>query len=101
MAKVYPEAYEPNLANTCNNLADLYQGTNHYDEAEKLYIEALEIYRRLAETYPYVYEPKVEDTCSDLARFHHGNRRYDEAEQLYNTALTINIRHETDNPQGI
>ena len=52
---------------TCNNLAALYQNTQRPAEAEKLYTEALEIYRRLAAANPAFYEPNVAMTCYNFA----------------------------------
>ena len=59
LAQKNPEAYEPNLAMTLNNLGVLYGGTQRLAEAEKAYGEALALYRKYAERSPEVFEKDV------------------------------------------
>ena len=67
MAERNPDAYENYVADTLYNLANLHSDTQRFDLAEKEYVEALEIYRRLAERNPDAYESKVADTLNNLA----------------------------------
>ena len=90
---VSKEAYEPDVAMTCNNLAALYKNTGRLEDAEKLYVEALEIYRRLAETVSKeAYEPEVAMICNNLAILYSDTGRLEDAEKLYVEALEIRRR---------
>ncbi len=53
----------------CNNLANFLSDSTQRArrEAEKLYREALKLYRNLSATNPSVYEPDVAMTCNNLA----------------------------------
>ena len=75
LAKDNPQAQEPNLATTLNNLAILYSNTQRLTESEALYLEALEIYRRLAKGDPQVYEPDVATTLNNLAALYMETQR--------------------------
>ena len=92
MAEKNPETYEPDLAASCNNLANLLSGTNRIPEAEALYQEALEVYRRLAEKNPETYEPDLAASCNNLAILYKNTNRFPEAETLYQEALEIRRR---------
>ena len=48
------------MAGTLNNLAILYSDTLRFTESEKMFMETLEIYKRLAIDNPLKYKPKVE-----------------------------------------
>mgnify|MGYP003547311035 FL=1 len=52
LAKDNPQAYEPDLARSYNNLAVLYSDTQRFAESEQMYKAALEIRKRLAEANP-------------------------------------------------
>nr|HQU86589.1 tetratricopeptide repeat protein [Pyrinomonadaceae bacterium] len=80
---------EYEYAGTLNNLANLHQAQNRYDEALREYEEALTIYRKLAETNPNTYLPFVALTLNNLAVLHSDQNRYDEALREYEEALTI------------
>ena len=87
-------------ARFCNTLAVLYSKTNRPTEAEELYGEALEIYRRLAEAHPEAYEPIVAGTCSNLANLYRITNRLPEAEKLYLEALEIRRRLAASHPEA-
>ena len=89
LAKKHADAYLPDVAATCNNLAVLYVDTNQYEEAEQLYHEALDVYRNLANKNADAYLPDVATTCNNLAVLYHKTKRYEEAEKLYHEALDI------------
>ena len=81
--------YEPNVAATCNNLANLLsESSAGREEAEALYREALKLRRELAEENPSVYEPNVAATCNNLANLlSESSAGRKEAEALYREAL--------------
>lgn len=100
-----PQAYEPDLASTLNNLAVLYKNTQQLAESESLYLEALESYRRLAKEKPIYrqlyktkdknkekakdYKPDVARTLNNLALLYSNTQRQAESETMYLEALKI------------
>ena len=70
-------------------LAMLYNNNHRYEEAEKLYHEALGIRRNLAKKNADAYLPDVAETCNNLANLYSDEHRYEESEQLYHEALDI------------
>ncbi|ERJ68347.1 tetratricopeptide repeat protein, partial [Porphyromonas gingivalis] len=56
LATKNPQAYNPDLAMTLNNLGVLYYQINNRKEAEQAYKEALAIRKILAENNPSAYE---------------------------------------------
>ena len=95
-----PEAYEPYVATTLNNLASLYRQTQRFAESEAMYQEALETYRRLATTNPEAYEPDVAATLNNLANLYKKTQRFAESEAMYQEALEIRRRLATTNPEA-
>ena len=105
LAKDNPNAYDPELASTLNNLAVLYKNTQHLQESEALYLEALDSYRRLVKNkpkykplYPSIdkskdkskdYEPDVARTLNNLALLYSNTQRFAESETMYLEALEI------------
>ncbi len=89
------------LAMLLNNLAiPIKDDTQRRAEAEKLYNEALDNYRKLAEDNPQVYLPYVATTLNNLANLvKEETQRRAEAEILYNEALTIRRELAEHNPQ--
>lgn len=61
----------------------------HYEEAEKRYRQALDIFRQLAEHSPEYYLPNVAQTLNRLGSLHFVTDQTDEAEKEYNEALDI------------
>lgn len=114
LAKENPNAYEPDLASTLNNLAVLYKNTQHLAESETLYLEALESYRRLAKAKPRYkplypskdkpkeeskdYEPDVARTLNNLALLYSETQRFEESEAMYLEALEIRRRLAENDP---
>ena len=72
-----PQAYEPDLAMSYNNLAILYSNTQKYDLAEELHKKAIEIREREVESNPQVYEPDLAISYNNLANIYVLNQRYD------------------------
>ena len=92
LAESNPSAYEPYVAATLNNLANLYSATQRFSESEQMYKEALSIRRRLAESNPSAYEPYVAMTLNNLAILYSAIQRFSESEQMYKEALSIRRR---------
>ncbi|CAD5950801.1 Kinesin light chain [Planktothrix rubescens] len=75
----------PNIAASCNNLAELYRSQGRYSEAEPLYLESVAIIRQ---SLP----PNHADLArgfNNLAVLYESQGRYSEAEPLYLEAVAI------------
>ena len=100
LAQSNPQAYEPNVATTLNNLANLYKNTQRFSESEEMFKEALTIRRRLAQSNSQAYEPYVADTLNDLAILYQNTQRFSESEEMYKEALAIRRRLAQSNLQA-
>ncbi len=100
LAVASPEAYEPDVAMTLNNLALLYSATQRFSESEAMYLEALEIRRRLAVVSPEAYEPRVADTLNNLANLYSDTQRFSESELMYLEALETYRRLAVASPEA-
>ncbi|MEO1146845.1 MAG: CHAT domain-containing protein, partial [Cyanobacteria bacterium J06638_22] len=75
----------PDVAQSLNNLAVLYQSQGNYAAAEPLYQRSLSIYETvLGDTHPGVAQ-----SLNNLARLYQDQGNYAAAEPLYQRALTI------------
>ncbi len=84
-------------AHTLNNLANLFSDTQRMREAEEAFVEALSIYRKLAETNPGAYLTDVAMTLNNLANLFSATQRIREAEEAFGEALATNRKlAETD-----
>ena len=86
-AESSPEAYQPDVATTLNNLGILHSDTGKHGDAEKEYGEALEIRRKLAESSPEAYLPDVAMTLGNLGNLHSATGKHGDAEKEYGEAL--------------
>ncbi|MEW6493601.1 MAG: tetratricopeptide repeat protein [Cyanobacteriota bacterium] len=69
-----------------DDLANLYSEQGKYEQAEPLYVQILELRRRiLSETHPY-----VATSLNNLACCYSDQEKYGEAEQIYIQALELN-----------
>ena len=75
----------PHVATSLNNLAALYYSQGRYTEAEPLYLEALDLYKRLLGDN----HPDVAQSLNNLAYLYNSQGRYTEAEPLYLEAINI------------
>jgi len=76
------------LATSLNNLAFLYKSQGKYSEAEPLYLDALEMRRRLFTGD----HPNVATSLNNLAVLYYSQGKYSEAEPLYLDALEMTKR---------
>ena len=99
LAAISPQAYEPGLATTQNNLGILYSDTRRYEESEEMYLSAMEIRRRLAAVNPQVYDPDLATTQNDLGILYSDTRRYGDSEEMFLSVMEIRRRLVAANPQ--
>ncbi len=76
----------PNVTQSLNNLALLYQAQGKYAEAEPLYLQALELNKKLLG----IEHPYVAKNLNNLAALYRSQGRYTEAEPFYLQALELN-----------
>ena len=82
LAEKNPDAYLPDLATSCNNLAALLHTFGSFKEAEKLYREAFEILRDLAKDTPKAYLSKLKNLCDKFTILLEKTGRREEAGSL-------------------
>jgi tetratricopeptide (TPR) repeat protein len=75
----------PHVAQTLNNLAVLYATQGRYDEAERLYQQALAL-RIAADRDDHL---TAAETRNNLATLYYAQALYEEARQLYERALEV------------
>ena len=79
---------EEDLATSLNNLAGLYCFQGRYEQAEPLFVQALELRQRLlGENHPH-----VATSLNNLAGLYCFQGRYEQAEPLYEQALELHKR---------
>ncbi|WP_072294217.1 tetratricopeptide repeat protein [Nitrosovibrio sp. Nv17] len=100
LARADPQAYEPYVAATLNNLAGLQKDNNDLAAAAAGYEEALAIYRRLTEANPQVYAPYVAMTLNNLAVLQQAGNDHTAAAAGYEEALAIYRRLAQAHPQA-
>ena len=98
LSKTNPQAYEPNLAESYNNLANLYFSTNRYYESEQMYKTALEIRKRLAAANPQAYEQGLTESYNNLANLYNITQHFKESELVYKMVLEKYKRLAESNP---
>ena len=91
---------EEKLANILFDYAYLKADFTRMHEAVQLYVEALQIYRQLAESNPDAYMPRVAMTLNNLANLQRALGRYVEAEENYVEALQIYRQLAESNPDA-
>ena len=91
---------EEKLANILFDYAYLKADFTRMHEAVQLYVEALQIYRQLAESNPDAYMPRVAMTLNNLAALQRALGRYVEGEKNYVEALRIRRQLAESNPDA-
>jgi tetratricopeptide (TPR) repeat protein len=76
----------PDVAQSLNNLAELYRNQGKYAQAEPLYLRALAIYEKVLGKD----HPSVTTSLNNLAELYRNQGKYAQAEPLYLRALAIN-----------
>ncbi|OUL17532.1 tetratricopeptide repeat protein, partial [Nostoc sp. 106C] len=82
--RLFPNDH-PDVAQSLNNLAALYNSQGRYNEAEPLLIEALAMTKRLFAAD----HPNVATSLNNLAALYNSQGRYSQAEPLYIDALAM------------
>ena len=93
------EENEQKLANSYNNLGNLYRTIHRFTDSEQMHSSALEIRKRLAETNPQTYDPDLGDSYNNLGVLYRDTQRFADSEQMYKSALEIRKRLAEANPQ--
>ncbi len=78
-------ATHPNVAASCNNLAELYEKQNRLEEAEALLLQAIEIDRQALSAD----HPGLATELNNLAELYYGQNRLEEAEPLFLEAIAV------------
>ena len=99
LCRDHPETYEPDLANSYNNLALLYSDTQRFQESEAMHKSALAIHERLAKATPQAYEPALAVSYNNLAHLYGATHRFRECEAMHKSAIAIRERLAKANPQ--
>jgi tetratricopeptide (TPR) repeat protein len=70
-----------------NVVGNLFSAIGNYEDAEKIYLNALEIYENLAQKYYKIYLPYIASTQKNLGTLYTDLKRFEEAEKIYSDAL--------------
>lgn len=87
------------LASTQIELAKLYQTHARYEESERLYKEALSIFKCLATSNPNAFQPDLAYTQNALGFLYISTQCYAESETMLKSALEIYERLAKSNPK--
>ncbi|MFX0023915.1 MAG: tetratricopeptide repeat protein [Candidatus Hermodarchaeota archaeon] len=69
-------------------VGNLFSVLGNSEDAEKIYLNALDIYKTLAQQYYKIYLPYVATTQKNLGSLYIDLKRFEEAEKVYNEALS-------------
>ena len=100
LCREHTEMYEPDLARSYNNLANLYYKTQRFQESEEMHKSAIAIRERLAKANPQAHEPALATSYNNLALLYSHTQRFQESEAMYKSALAIRERLAKANPQA-
>ncbi|MFX0057882.1 MAG: tetratricopeptide repeat protein [Candidatus Hodarchaeota archaeon] len=70
-----------------NVVGNLFSAIGNSEDAEKIYLNALEIYENLAQKYYKIYLPYIASTQKYLGSLYTDLKRFEEAEKIYSDAL--------------
>ena len=79
--------------------AYFFQEQNDFNRAEKYYLKALEIRRRMVKATPQAYSPDLVGTLNNFGNLYSETQRYTESETMYLEALEICRRLAQATPQ--
>ena len=80
---------EYDLGRLYNLLGMLYDLQNQFEEAEKYYLTAIEIYERLAKKNADAYESDLAVSYNNVGNFYYKQNQPDKAEKYYSAAIEI------------
>ena len=100
LAKQTPEAYNPYVAMSLNNLGCLLRVTNDFKQAQAHFEEALEIRRELAKQNPEVYKPHMATTLNNLGNLLRDTNDLKQAQAHYEEALKLYQDLAKQNPEA-
>ncbi|MFX1328779.1 MAG: tetratricopeptide repeat protein [Promethearchaeota archaeon] len=69
-------------------LGNIFSVIGRAEDAEKIYLNALDIYRKLAKQYYKIYLPYIATIQKSLGTLYTDSKRFEEAEKLYTNALS-------------
>lgn len=99
LAKKNPQAYNPYLALTLNNLGLLYSNNNELKQAKDCHQEALVIRRELVKKSPQAYNQDLAMTLNNLGLLLGKNNELKQAKDCYQEALVKYRELAKKNPQ--
>ena len=99
-AKINPDSFSPNLANTLNNLGLLHADKNELTLAQQAYKEALTIRRKLADQNPHAFLPDLATSLNNLGVLHADNNELGLAHDAFQKALDIYKKLADQNPHA-
>ena len=100
VARFKQEAQDWRKAMTLNNLGNLYRATQRFADAEKAYLEARDLFRKLAQKNPDAYEPDVAMTLNNLGALYRATQRFADAEKAYLEARDLRRKLAQKNPDA-
>lgn len=99
LARVNPQTFLTDVADTLNNLANLQSDKKQIELAEENYYEAIGIYKELAKDNQQRYLPEIGRTLNNMALLQDDNNQKDLAEKNYNEAIKIYRELAAANPE--
>ncbi|MFX0037316.1 MAG: tetratricopeptide repeat protein [Candidatus Hermodarchaeota archaeon] len=69
-------------------LGNIFSVIGKAEDAEKIYLNALDIYKKLAKQYYKIYLPYIASIQKNLGTLYTDSKRFEEAEKLYSDALS-------------
>ncbi|MCO6011089.1 tetratricopeptide repeat protein [Actinoallomurus purpureus] len=100
LAQANPDAYEPDLARSLNNLSVALSEVGRWERALTVTQEAVRVYRRLAQAKPDAYEPDLARSLNNLSADLSGMGRWEEALTIIQEAVDIRRRLAHANPDA-
>lgn len=104
-----PDAYEPDLAGSYNNIGTLHYSMNigilhysmqHINKAEIAFKKAIEIRKRLCKKNSNAYEPELATSYNNIGALYYKMQRMSEAETNFENAIEICERLCKNNPDA-